>query len=241
MAASLRPKQLRKLGFSKRDARAHATAFNLLMGHGLAPEEAAKRAANAVTAAKAAAMKEGKQNLIKRPPPKASQLATTLARGDGVPMVMANDIAQLSQRVSDEETSGGATSGDELRKMALDAGGVPQEIALMMEPGVDPDLRAKYFSDLVSAPIDRNAGPVVVDEDRGRLHVNAKALADARCQANPELDPGDVYMLAAQELADAQALHTNAQALAASRCRVDPQLDADRAYTLARQELTPSF
>jgi hypothetical protein len=245
---ALRRKTLRKLGFSKRAARAHARTFNMLVQQGMSVEEAAKAAAKAVdraaassiAAKRAATARQGKQAQAATRRQKASQLARTLDRGDGIPMVMANDIAQLSQGVSDEQAAGVTTSGKKLRRLALAAGGDPDRIALMMEPGVDPELRALFFGSLVAEDaytLDTDVASATADEDRYRLHVNATALAEARCRTNPELDPGETYMLATQELADAQDLHANARAAADARCRVDPTLDPDKEYALAATQL----
>jgi len=238
-AVAMSPKTLRKLGLSKRDARAHARAFNMLAGQGFSAKAAVKGAVQAVAAKRAAALRQGKQTQTKRP--KASQLARTLDRGDGIPMVMANDIAQLSQDVSVEEAAGVTTNGGQkLRKLALAAGGDPDRIALMMEPGVDPELRAIFFGSLVAQDaytLNTDVASATADESRQRLHVNAQALADARCRVNPKLDPGETYMLATQELADAQDLQANTKALADTLRTRDPKLDADKAYTLAAAEL----
>ena len=70
-----------------------------------------------------------------------------------------------------------------------------------------------------------------MDADRYQLHQEAKQLAQTRCDANPRLDPGETYALAAIELADRAKSGGALMAVLKSRKRYRSQGDfavADR-------------
>jgi hypothetical protein len=160
--------------------------------------------------------------------PAARQLAATLAANAGV------------RELAEAQTAGLPAKGNGLRKLLLDAGADPAKVAMMMDPGVDPELRQLFVAQHipgVSSAVATPAPTAQVDEQRRLLDHNARQLAQARCKSNPKVDEGEAYILAVEELMDAQALDHNARQLAQARRRVDPQLDPDKTYALAREEL----
>jgi hypothetical protein len=97
-----------------------------------------------------------------------------------------------------------ARRGREAGAMLL--AGVPEEEIRIMADA-EPELRATWLAQMghtveAAQPPDAGAAPLGMDDDRYRLHTAAKQLADARCLANPRLDPGEAYALAAVELED---------------------------------------
>jgi hypothetical protein len=131
------------------------------------------------------------------------------ARGDGTPKLMASAMTDLAISLSAEQAAGIPSTGKRLRKLALDAGADPEAVRIMMEPDADPELQRMFFAQLVPDAVTldlefpRSDAPITMDAGRYGLHRNAKNLAEAKCAADPTLDPYEAYCLAAEQLLEA--------------------------------------
>lgn len=90
-----------------------------------------------------------------------------------------------------------------IRKIAVAHGETPARAKMMARAGVSVDLQATWLAQLLGGSPAPAASP---DVDRYRLHAEATTLAAKRRKANPRLDPGETYALAAIEIADRHSL-----------------------------------
>jgi hypothetical protein len=158
--------------------------------------------------------------------------ASQLASGERTVMLGADPELQsiYMQQVSsgermladDEPTVPSRRVAKKAAKKLVAAGVDPDEVAVMLSDGTDPELLQLWMSGLISqrrAEIAEQgqreddqrrmkarppSAPLGMDDDRYTLHVQARQLAQTRCDANQRLDPGKTYCLAAIEIAAAK-------------------------------------
>jgi hypothetical protein len=105
-----------------------------------------------------------------------------------------------------------ATADPELRALWLgqaprsDVPGAENAERATIMLDADDELRTMWLEQATAAqpagaPVAINAD-YAIDAERLALHQQAKTLAQTRCDANPRLDPGETYALAAIEIAD---------------------------------------